>query len=578
MESQAKNFEITEAYQAGSGMPVLTDERRLLLKELFAFPGRDILNRIMNLDDPREMVLGLTCEDFFWVIKKVGEEDSPVLLELASVDQWQYLLDLEIWERDRLDISHASRWMTLLQQADCRKLVRWLFSEGEYLAYYHFFRTLEVVVINDKDEVFDIPDGFFSLDGVFYIRVLDPQYRESMEDIIRVMVDEDLTRYQALLLGLAGVLPAEAEEEMYRLRNVRLAEHGFLPYEEAIEVYSPLDPGVLEKEERQDFNEIIHDSEIRAIIPLLPLSQTGTQNVFMDVVGRTGDSIFLERLRLEFAGLANQILSADGIVAHEIETLVEACKKGARVINLAIEKACGNDLLSAEKLLRCHSLVTLFRVGFGMALKLKWEAEHWLKGSWFYRLGLDPDFWGEHWGGILKGLLEKRPRLYVGPGQKEEYKDFEWLSDLGECLKALRGLMVLDGLLEKLVESHPLKEEIIHSPELTFHPILFNLWARLLLKIEPSFSGISLEKAKTFLYKLRGQSRKPPYKMEKFRRTFITDFMAHASDADPETASMLEKTLSLIWEEFREEYELVSISDFDGRYSKFVTIINDLNS
>ncbi|RLC53586.1 MAG: hypothetical protein DRH89_10480, partial [Candidatus Cloacimonadota bacterium] len=218
MESQAKNFEITEAYLAGSGRPALTDERRLLLEKLFALPGRDILNKILNLDDPREMVQGVPCEDFFLLIKKVGEEDSVALLELASVDQWQYLLDLEIWEKDRLDIPHASRWMSLLKQADCRKLVKWLFSEGQYLAHYHFFRTLEVVVINDKDEVFDIPEGFFSLDNVFYIRVLDPQYRESMENIVRVMADEDLTRYQALLLGLAGVLPAEVEEEMYRLR------------------------------------------------------------------------------------------------------------------------------------------------------------------------------------------------------------------------------------------------------------------------------------------------------------------------------------------------------------------------
>jgi len=62
-----------------------------------------------------------------------------------------------------------------------------------------------------------------------------------------------------------------------------------------------------------------------------------------------------------------------------------------------------------------------------------------------------------------------------------------------------------------------------------------------------------LEQAKSLFYKLRVRIRKPPYKMDKFRRTFITDFMAHASDADPEAAFILENTLSWIWEEFREE-------------------------
>ncbi len=552
-------------------MPALTDKRRLLLRELFALPGRDILNKILDLDDPREMVQALSCEDFFWLVKKVGEEDSLALLELASVDQWQYLLDLEIWERDRLDISHASRWMSLLQRADCRKLVRWLFSDSEYLAYYHFFRTLEVVVVNDKDEVFDIPDGFFSLDGVFYIRVFDPQYRESMENIARVMADEDLTRYQALLLGLAGVLPAEVEEEMYRRRNVRLAEHGFLSYEEAIALYSPLDPEVLQKEQKQELHEIIHDKEIRARVPLLPLYQADTPNVFMEVVGRIGDPIFLDRLRLEFAGLANQILSADGIVAHEIETLVEACKKGARLLNLAIEKACGNDLSSAEKLLRSHSLVTLFRVGFGMGLKLKWEAERWLKGSWFYRHGMDVDFWGEHRGGILKGLLAKRPRLYVGPGQKEEYRDFEWLSDLAKCLKVLLGLMVLDSLLERLAESYRIRGPFSANAR-TCHSFLFNLWARRFLGLEPSFSGMSLAQAKNLLGKLRGRDKGPPYRMAGFKTVFIKEFMSHATNSDPEAASILREELSQLWKEFQEEYERVPLGDLDARFSRFLSI------
>jgi len=553
-------------------MPVLTDEKRALLSELYALPGREILNRILDLDEPQKLIRELPCQDFFWLVKRVGEEDSLSLLQLASVDQWQYLLDLEIWKRDRLDILHTSHWLNLLQQANSRQLVRWLFSEGEYLAYYHFFRTVDVVVINNENEVYDLPDGFFSLDGVFYIGVRDPQYREAMEAIIRVMADEDFQRYQALLLGLAGVLPAELEEEMYRLRNVRLAEQGFLPYEEAIAVYSPLNLAVLKTEQMEALSGVIHDEEIRAIVPVLPLAQTGTQNLFMDVVGGIRDPLFLDRLRLEFAGLANQILSADRLMVRDIDTLIEACRRGARIVNLAIERASGRDPASAEDLLRRHSLVTLFRVGFGLALKLKWEAERWLKQSWFYGQKLDPDFWGEYPGGILKGLLEKRPRYYVGSSETEEYRDFERLSDLAECLEVLRRLMVLDGLLGKLSESYQLKGDIVDYPEITYHSLLFNLWARLLLKIDPSFSGISLGQARRFFSKLRGRSRKPPYSMAGFKRIFIRDFMAHAAESDPEAASILEDTLSRIWGEFLEEYEHVSISDLDRRYSRFVII------
>ncbi len=51
----------------------------------------------------------------------------------------------------------------------------------------------------------------------------------------------------------------------------------------------------------------------------------------MNVVAGIRDLLFLDRLRLEFAGLANQILSADRLMIHELEVLVEACKKAARI-------------------------------------------------------------------------------------------------------------------------------------------------------------------------------------------------------------------------------------------------------
>ena len=559
---------------AGTEAPFLPDEKEGLSKDLYSLPSREILDRILRLERPQELIQKLASEDFFWLVKKIGEDDCLPALKLASLDQWQYLIDLEIWKRDRLDMSQISRWMNLLQLADCKRLVRWLLSEGQAIAYYYFLRTVEVVALETKDGVNDLPEGFFSLGGIFHIKVVDQAHRETIENIISAMAAEGFEQYQALFLGLAGILPSVLEEELYRLRNVRLAEHGFLPFEEAITVYSPLKLDVLKTGEDKALVDIIHDEEVRAMVPVYPLDQTGIENVFMEVVSGVRDSVFLDRLRLEFAGLANQIIAADGLIGVDIEVLVQACKKAARIINLAIEGTCGRDLSSAENLLRRHPLITLFRVGFGMVLTLKWKAERWLRASWFYRQGLEPGFWGDQRGGILKGLLARRPRFYIGSREEEEYRDFEWLSDLNECLEVLGGLMVLDGLLEKISEV-PRIEGVLKSPELTFYPLLFNFWARLILKMEPSFSGISLQQAKNFFSKLREGDIEHPYGMPGFQKRFIKDLLTYANNADPEVASMLENSLSRIWEEFSEEYEMVSISDLDGKYSKFVTTIND---
>jgi len=552
--------------------PALSEHERLM-KALHPLTGSKILNRIMEQKNPGKLVQSLSSGDFFWLLKKVGEEDCLTLLELASEAQWQYLLDLEIWRKDRLDKARTSAWIKRLQQADPRRLVRWFFGQGEALASTHVFKSMEVIVVDKDDEAYDLPEGFFSLDGVFHIRVTDSEHRETIENILREMARTDNVRYQAFLTGLAGLLPAEMEEEMFRLRNVRLAEHGFLPFEEAMAVYAPLDPSALGPEKPKELLDIFEDEKIRAMVPALPLYHTETENILTGAAFETEDPVLMDKIRLEFAGLCNQIMSADGLLVPELYVLVNTCQKVARVLNLALERLCGTDLSKAQQALRTHSFVDLFRVGFGLTLKLRWEAERWLKESWFFGQGLDTDFWGELWGGTLAGLLDKRPQHYLGLKGKDAYKDFEWLSELGESLEDLRRLMVLDGLLERLAVIYPTDEELMNSPELTFRPLLFNLWSRILLDLEPSFSGLTIEQAKTLLHRLRKGSEKPPFEMPGFEEIFVKDFMSYALEPDPEAASILRDTLTFIWHEFREEYEWVILDDLDARYSKFISIL-----
>jgi hypothetical protein len=132
--------------------------------------------------------------------------------------------------------------------------------------------------------------------------------------------------------------------------------------------------------------------------------------------------------------------------------------------------------------------------------------------------------------------------------------------------------MVLDSLLERLTGFYPMDEGLIRSPEVTFRPLLFNLWSRLRLNVKPCFSGISPGQAKDFFQQLRAGSDNPPYRMAGFEETFVGDFMAYASDTDAEAASILNETLSLIWKNFMEEYQFVNVDDLDGRYLRHISI------
>ncbi len=515
----------------------------------------------MENDNPQEVVQALPSEDFYFLVKKIGVDECLPLIILATSDQWQYLMDLEIWRKDRIHLQETSFWLERFQQADPGRLVKWLFGDGQWLTYYYFFKTVEVVVKEDISDSVDLPEDFFTFDGVFYIRVVDLENRDVIHATFKNMADENINRYHMLLDGLARVLPAEIEEEIYRLRNVRLAEHGLLPFERAISVYAPLEPDTLVRENPVELPGVLCEEWDRALIPILPLYQAGTQNLLTEAVLSFTDPLLADRIRLEFASLCNQLLSADGVTLHELDVLMNTCRKAAGYVNLCLERVCGGDVSLAGEVIKNNPLLPIFRVGFGLVLKLKWKAEDWLKGSWFRRQGLDRRFWGEQWGGTLKGLLAKRPKFYAGLAEDTEYREFERCSDLEECLKILRRLMVLDSLLGQLAERYPFDRSL---RELTFHPLLFTLWARSILELEVSFSSISLDEARRFFCILRGSER-PPYEMYGWEERFIADFMAHIPSVAPEAASIHKEALLMVWQEFREEYKWMALKELSSR-------------
>lgn len=543
-----------------------------LMEGIRTLSGQAILHRVLQLEDSRSAVQQLSGEDFYWMVKKVGEQDAVALLELASETQWQYVLDLEIWVGDRLDLDRADRWISRIGQADGVRLARWFFSQAEFLAHYYLYRSVDVIVIQDDEETWNLPDGTFSADGVFYIRAVDPENRAHLENLLRVMAEENHERYQALLSSLPGVLPAELEEELYRWRNVRIAEHGFLPKEEALAIYAPLDLKALHQDEPPALPAGREEVGKTSLIPMAPLEHAEGKNLLTHAVSAERDPLLVDRLRLEFAGLCNQILSADGEISPELEDLLEVCRKASSFVNLALERLAGKEQEAVEQTLREHSLVALFRAGYGLALKLKWEAERWLQKSWFASQGLGPDFWGEYWGGVLLGVLEKRPRLFVGDREREAYREFEWVSDLADCLRVIRRIMVLDSLLERLTREVRHGLPVLETPDITFRPLLFHVWARRLMKARDSFAPMTPAQGRRFFEKLRGKASTGPPFIPGFEERFVRDFMALAKDSDTEAAEILKDTLVLIWQEFIEEYQDVSLQDLNGRYSKFILL------
>ena len=111
----------------------LRDKRR----QLMALEPKETMERI--LQDPQSLALvhSFPEQDFYFLIHDIGPEDAGPLLALASNRQWEHLVDLETWQKDKIDSKAVARWMDLLLMADPHRFMNWFLKEK--LEFVEFF-------------------------------------------------------------------------------------------------------------------------------------------------------------------------------------------------------------------------------------------------------------------------------------------------------------------------------------------------------------------------------------------------------------------------------------------------------
>jgi hypothetical protein len=552
--------------------------------EMLSLPPEKAMDRI--LDDPNalELVHSFPEQDFYFLIHDIGPEDALPLLSLASNKQWEHIVDLETWQRDSIDIKSVTRWLNFLLEADPRRFLRWVLEEKLEFVEFYLFKNIEVRIREHDQDPSELGDDFFSIDGVYYVKFIetptetetdklsDRQRREFIDKLTKRLTDFDHRTFQNVLLEATHVLTAETEEDNYRWRNVRLAEKGFLPFDEAVGIYQPIKPRDLKKQRAKQFLRST-DNVAMLPVPQYPLKVLKEDNHFTRALATMEPDAVLQQVQTEFANLCNQIIVADHKTIREREELQEIVRKACGYISIGLERLSDDkkavDSHRAAALIAKHPLHQIFKVGFGSALKLKWRAEKWLSQCWFAQAGLRLTFWGKQWLGVLGGLLIKKPLFYDNYETGVLYREFVSLDEIRETENVFDQIKAVDELLSLMTIN-------LASPSsygfLTYKNLILTLWARHYLglsvkKVQP----ITLQQFKSF-YKnlLPGQPEPDAEPSPRIPMEMKASFLGWLSEdtglKDYEITERVGQTFENLFDEIENEYGRVAAKDLDPRY------------
>lgn len=551
-------------------------------KKIFSLPPEKALNAILKSSQSTALVHSFSEEDFYFLIHNIGIEDAHPLLYLASDKQWEYIVDLEVWQRDRIELSATTKWFDLLFKIDPNRFIRWsLDQKAEFISFY-LYKNIEIRIRETDQDPSDFGDDFFTLDDIFYIRFMDEPIEDTHNDtesrsaekkhrdaflskFFKTLADIDHFTYQNVLRTSSNLIPAEVEEEAYRLRNVRLAEKGFMPHEEAVGIYQPIKVEDV-KHQRTKFT--TDDPERKLFFPV-PLSHADAleeeNNFTIALTGISSDEV-LNQIQSEFAGLCNRIISADQKSIRDRNELKQIVEKACGYLNIGLEKLAGDEQEPAgnrfTSLIRNYPLINIFRVGFGLALDLKWQAERWLKTSWFSTKGLVLGFWGEEGMGVLGGLLIKKPLYYDNYSSGELYREFLSVQDIKATEKSLNEIMAFDEIFS-LIDVEP---EPDTDGYLTYKNFVLTLWARHCLGLTEKLQSLTLDEFGCFFDSLWAD-KKPPRKTSLSMKASLLDWLSDKTGLmHHEISQKLGPALENLFDEIESEYGMVSRDDLDPRY------------
>ena len=520
------------------------------------------LDKILASLQPATLIQSFPSQDLYFLMHSVGGEDFIPVLSLASQDQWEYILDMDIWGEDKPDIVRMTDALSLLFQSAPARLMRWAVKEKVELLEYYFLKNMEIR-IREHDDVPPDEDDFMTFDDKFYFRF--PKANENEEgkpaqELITNMLESvaqmDLSVFHALLIETRSVLMPEVEEEEFRLKNVRLAEKGFLPAHEAIGIYQPLSSLKLRKrplkssERKETYN---------PDIPTVPnyASKFIKEDNFFAASLQTLSTDLLFDLQAEFASLVNKVISADRIKIREKEDFEKVIDKTCGYLSVGIERVNKKNPVSVIEI---YFLEDVFRAGSSEILRLGRKVSQWHKTSFVNSNNLPLSFLDEKWLGIVGGALLDRPLFLDNYNQGDLYRNFKSFQEIDQTNLEIEKIIETDKILETL----DFDIQSFSHGILTYKSLFLTLWAKDHLNLDNSLSPIPVDDFKDFFAALF--SNKEDFKIDKIKIDDFLSWVSRVSKAEQETVSdNFIKVANEMFEEIEEEYGTVKVRDLDLR-------------
>ena len=425
---------------AKQGFPIswIKKEPRKVEEILSALSVQEQTKRVLNLPPHLQRELLVLCEDavavtqslpseeIYNLIKELGNEESILILSMVSEEQLQFIFDLDWWQGDKFQPERAMGWLELLDKCEGPQILEWFLNE-DFDQKVVLLQSL--IKVFKQDEMTDSYDGVeglehFSPDGVYDV-FFKVKESTALRKLFLLLVEKDINFFHELLEAVIWYPLTITVEKAYQWRLTRTAERGIPDFEEAIGVYSSLNPEDLKQEVPSAEN--FSGGRFR-FAPQYPLTQATLSHFFGQCITHLDSEDRVDAIRWELVCLANKVMVADKCDPSDLKTRQNTMRKVLGYINIGLELGALGDLKKGQSLLHQLWMQSLFQVGFEQLKQIRSKAGLFLKEQGAYIENFIPESDKEKLGALVLSF----PKI-AEKGEKDGtilWRDPEELDDL----------------------------------------------------------------------------------------------------------------------------------------------------
>lgn len=384
-----------------------------MLKESEAFTSIDVVESW--IEDGGDLS-HLPIQPLYLVLKNLPAQQTSKYLTSFTKDQRKTFLDLDLWDKDNLDVEEFQYWVNAYGRCEDDN-IRYEFARssefGLFLKGKFHIQTFDV-----EDPQYPDHDNYFLTEDNLLLIEFDDEYpyldevRQLVKDLYTELGVENAYTFIFKLIsdGYFSFL-----EDEYQLKKGRLANLGFVDFYDALEIDNAfpkkelLDNWIKKKEkfkvgiDAQAKKQILHKSALAPFEDKL--------NSFDIELGKVSDAKRKEYLQFNFVRLVNGNISLKGSMKGGAMALSRVGGVVRSHLQLGFDYLRENQTWVSEpqeSLFDYFDFTEIFKIGNSL---IKFTQKEVKKSIRTYELEDNDSFLGQYWNTFLDNLLDEHPKF-----------------------------------------------------------------------------------------------------------------------------------------------------------------------